>query len=192
MKSLSLVFMAGLLMACTSAPQSVNYYSLSQASASMDGAGKTDAEALIVLSRPQLADYLRQSFLVMQTGPHQLHFARQHVWAQNLASSIEQVLVQHLNHTMDNTAVLTTSDPRAPQVPSRLQVEIEHLLPSADGHVNLKARYWFTGPDGQTQAHSFNHQLPLNDAGYAHAVQQMHSALTKLAEAMAKVVQPQD
>ena len=89
-------FIAVLLSACSSSPvEPIQYYTLDNVSELPD-----EPEApkrIIVFKNLTLAEYLQQSYLTFQSDAHRLHYASRHIWAENLQTSIEKVLLKDLN-----------------------------------------------------------------------------------------------
>ena len=172
------------LAGCTSTAPAIHHYTL--------GADSTDIPAkdagapLVRVHAPELADYLRQSYLVMQTGEHQLAFAQRHVWSQSLRSAIPARLAQALSARDPDRVYITGDDPRAGKAGINLRLRIRDFLPTHRSEVKLLADYWFVDAEGETLlSRAVDLRQPLQADGYAQAVEQMDLLLTRFAKSVA-------
>jgi len=173
------------LAACTSTAPAIHHYTLDSGSTEPLNAKSPEAP-LVLVHAPQLADYLRQSYLVMQTGEHQLEFAQRHVWSQSLRSAIPARLARALNVRDPDRVYITNDDPRAEQATMNLRLRVRDFLPDHRAEVRLRADYWFVETGGETLlSRSVNLHQPLKADGYAQAVAQMEQLLLRLAESIA-------
>lgn len=173
------------LAACTSTAPAIHHYTLGGSSA-QGSIAKRPGTPLVLVHAPQLAEYLRQSYLVLQTGEHQLEFAQRHVWSQNLRSAIPARLTQALNVRDPDRVYITGDDPRAGKAGINLQLRVRDFLPTHRSEVKLLADYWFVNVEGETLlSRVVDLRQPLQADGYAHAVAQMDLLLTRLAEPVA-------
>ena len=183
---LCLLFALGVgLAACTSTAPAIHHYTLGGSSAE-ESIAKRPGTPLVLVLAPQLAEYLRQSYLVMQTGEHQLEFAQRHVWSQSLRSAIPDRLTQALNARDPDRVYITGDDPRAGKANLNLRLRVRDFLPTHRSEVKLLADYWFVDAGGETLlSRTANLRQPLEADGYAQAVAQMETLLVRLAESVA-------
>lgn len=173
------------LAGCTSTAPAIHHYTLGNSSAEAPIAKAAEAP-LVLVAAPQLADYLRQSYLVMQTGEHQLEFAQRHVWSQSLRSAIPGRLAQALNARDPDRVYITNGDPRVGGESLKLRLRIRDFLPDHHSEVTLLADYWFVEAGGETLlSRSVDLRQPLAADGYAQTVAQMEKLLLRLADSMA-------
>jgi len=172
------------LAACTSTAPAIHHYTLDSGSTEPLNAKSPEAP-LILVHPPQLADYLRQSYLVMQTGEHQLAFAQRHVWSPSLRSAIPGRLTRALNARDPDRVYITGDDPRAGQAATDLRLRVRDFLPTHHSEVKLLADYWFVEAEGETLlSRSVDLRQPLEADGYAQAVAQMDKLLLRLADSI--------
>lgn len=185
-----------LLMSCTSEPLSVRYYLLhtpeNNVSNTSDG-----TKSIAVLQQLNVADYLRQSSLVMQINQHELHYSRQDVWAEQLHSSFYKALLQDLNAT-DQRNYVASSSPNAVDASVAITVKLEHFHATDTSTVVSSGRYWLSANVPQTDkdkdkdknetssSHSFFFETELKQDGYAHAVRQLRTLVDNLAKQIEK------
>lgn len=171
-----------LLSACSSAPvEPIKYYTLDDVS-QLPNEPK-DPERVIVFKTLTLAEYLQQSYLTFQSNSHQLHYASRHIWAENLQTSIEKVLLKDLNKNESSIVFIKDSDPRARSANEYLSVDIEHLLATNSKNVRLAARYWLHKSKSKTnEAGIANIETPMMKSGYASSVKEMRTALALFAD----------
>jgi len=172
------------LAGCTSTAPAIHHYTLGNGRVETP-ITKTADTPLVLVHAPQLADYLRQSYLVMQTGEHQLAFAQRHVWSQSLRSAIPGRLTRALNARDPDRVYITGDDPRAGQAATDLRLRVRDFLPTHHSEVKLLADYWFVEAEGDTLlSRSVDLRQPLEADGYAHAVAQMDKLLLRLADSI--------
>ena len=172
------------LAGCTSTAPAIHHYTLG--ADSTDISAKDAGAPLVRVHAPELADYLRQSYLVMQTGEHQLAFAQRHVWSQSLRSAIPARLTRALNARDPDRVYITGDDPRAGEADINLRLRVRDFLPTHRSEVRLLADYWFVDAEGETLlSRTANLRQPLEADGYLQAVAQMEELLVRLAESVA-------
>jgi uncharacterized lipoprotein YmbA len=174
--------------ACTSAPQTVHYYllhtpSLQQTDNSHSGKPTVALKTIVV------ADYLRQSSLVLQLNQHELYYSRQDVWAESLQSSFTKALLQDLNHStpLSYISALAPSGPISDQV----SIKLEHFHITHNASVVASGHYWLTNNDSplaSSFSKTFFFERPLQEDGYEHAVQQLRKLVTALAQQLGQDV----
>jgi len=185
-------------MSCTSNPLSVRYYLLHTPDNKVSSttlettAIKTTAvktKPITVLRLLDVADYLRQSSLVMQVNQHELYYSRQDVWAEKLHSSFYKALLQDLN-TSGQRYYVASSSPNAINAVAAITVKLEHFHSTDASTVVSSGRYWLSANDPQTDknkdlnqsSHSFFFESQLKQDGYAHAVAQLRTLVVSLSQ----------
>ncbi|MEP1449240.1 MAG: ABC-type transport auxiliary lipoprotein family protein [Paraglaciecola sp.] len=186
------IFLCLLLLGCTSEPLNVRYYLLHTPLNTVNPlSDKTKPVA--VLQPLKIADYLRQSSLVLQVDDHELHFSRQDVWAETLQSAFYNALLQDLNSTGQRN-YLTSSAPEATVATMAIQVQLDHFHATDTSKVVSSGRYWLTANHANvssnkmlaTSAHSFYFESELTQDGYSHGVKQLRKLIGKLANQIEK------
>lgn len=181
-----------LLISCTSNPLSVRYYLLHTPEGNLSTT--TDSEKpIVVLHSLNVADYLRQTSLIMQIDQHELYYSRENVWAENLQSSFYKALLQDLNATGQRNYV-TSSAPEAMEATTSIKIDLSHFHATDNSTVISSGRYWLTGNEHQLienkkhalSSHTFFFESELKQDGYAQAVRQLRTLVTSLSKQIEK------
>jgi len=192
MKILAICLCMALLVGCTSKPLSVRYYLLHTPENNLPNtADKTKPTAVLQLLN--VADYLRQTNLVMQIDQHELYYSRQDVWAEKLESSFYKALLQDLN-TSGHQNYVASSAPEAIDATTSISIQLAHFHATDKSTVVSSGRYWLSGSNQQIEqnknltssSHVFFFESQLKQDGYAHAVEQLRTLVTSLATQIEK------
>lgn len=181
-----------LLLSCTSEPLNVRYYLLHTPANKVLPHSDT-TKPVAVLQSLKVADYLRQSSLVLQVDDHELHFSRQDVWAEKLQSAFYNALLQDLNNKGQRN-YLASSAPEATVATTVIKVQLNHFHATDTSKVVSSGRYWLTANNANkdsnktlvTSAHSFYFESDLTQDGYSHGVEQLRKLIGKLANQIEK------
>lgn len=195
MKIVTICLCLMLLNGCTSEPLNVRYYLLHTPEIKVSNTNEK-TKPIIVLQLLDVADYLRQSSLVMQVNQHELHYSRQDVWAEKLQSSFYKALLQDLNST-DQQNYVASSSPMAKHATAAITIKLEHFHATDASTVVSSGQYWLSKNDPQTgktnknshlvtSTHSFFFESPLKQDGYAHAVEQLRTSVFSLSQQIEK------
>lgn len=179
-----LLLTLGLLAGCSSTPQQLNYYFLTPSGEAIetDKAASSQEASIVLLEEIRLADYLNQSSLTMQLNDYQLYYARQHIWAEPLQSSISKALLNDLNRQRD-LRFIGLREPSGAEPAFRLSVQIDHFVATDNAEVIASGKYWLANGDGQLLLdNSFALERSLQRDGYLHAVEQLRGLLAELAQ----------
>ncbi|TQV87787.1 PqiC family protein [Aliikangiella coralliicola] len=189
--SLCLVLM---LSACSSAPKKdTHYYLLNNhvtgGSLTENIAQSQSSEAVLIKIR--LPEYLMQPNLVIQMGEHRLHYARYHLWAENLQPAITKALVFEMKKSAHSVEQGTTDKhlyhfverEQAFDGRKSITLQIDHFYPDDRSKVIISGKYWLTGFDNvsSSQSQAFYIEKVLQNDGYPHAVRQMRGLVSELA-----------
>jgi hypothetical protein len=192
MKIVIMCLCIALLSSCTSEPLNVRYYLLhtpeNEVSRTSD-----DSKPSVVLQLINVADYLRQSSLVMQVGQHELHYSRQDVWAEELQTSFYNALLQELNISSQQNYVALTA-PNASLATTSITITLKHFHVTDVSTVVASGQYWLSANNAllnklestPISSHAFFFELDLKQDGYAHAVEQLRALITNLATQIEK------
>ena len=181
-----------LLISCTSEPLNVRYYLLHTPQNKVDI--KSDvAKPIVVVQSLKIADYLRQSNLVLQVDEFELHYSRQDVWAEELESSFYNALLQDLN-TYGQRNYVAASSPEAISAATTIHLKLEHFHATDASIVVSSGGYWLSVNDlkaGEnkkltTTSHSFYFESELTQDGYSHAVEKLRTLVGNLASKIEK------
>lgn len=172
-KSPLLLFFVLLLSSCSSAPkQNTQYYLLHNHSKLSPNNNVINKAIKVEITIPA---YLHQPNLVIKLSKHNLHFAKNHQWAEPLKHGFYKSLISDISKTGIYTPLTTDISTSIPS----LNVAIEHFHITENSMVILNGQYWFDD-DVASSLKRFNLQLPLEQDGYEHAVAQLRNLITQL------------
>lgn len=159
-----LILFALMLMACASTPDpQIHSYFLE-----IKDEAKPDSTKISIIDvKVQVAHYLAQPGIVLQTGPNQLTAAHYHRWAEPLTEGIRRVLTRQLNLNSTLESGITVS------------VELFRFHGTRDGNALVAGRWSIY--DGQKpqplHQQTFDLKQPLSQAGYEALVQTLSALL---------------
>jgi uncharacterized lipoprotein YmbA len=197
MKIVTICLSVALLIGCTSEPLSVRYYLLHTPENKLPNitlvTQPIKTQPIVVLQLLNVADYLRQSSLVMQVNQHELHYSRQDVWAEKLQSSFYKALLQDLN-AIGQRNYVASSSPNATVATTTISIQLEHFHATDTSTVVSSGRYWVSADEPKTDKskdlvtsiHTFFFESDLNQDGYAHAVEQLRTLVVNLSNQIEK------
>ena len=169
---------------CASDPEPRAYYLLARPVVSTVTGGTGDHRPTLVIESIELAEYLRQSGLVLQSGENQLAISRTHLWAEGLDKSVPKVLLGQLQQKSNDFRFYLKFSDYVSQTDYRLRLHIESLQATDRGDVVCTGRYQLiTSADpGNPVSANFAFKQDLNADGYAQAVEQMQTLLGEVAD----------
>jgi uncharacterized lipoprotein YmbA len=173
--------------ACGSAPPTPTEYYVLAPSASMEDRVVEHAnKPTVVIENVELAAYLKQPGLIIQSGSNQLTVSRNHLWAESLELALPKALVRDLQQQSDNYSYYLKSLDWVGQADYRLRLRIDSLQATDQGEVVTSGRYQVI--PGTSPASSvfvdFNFHRDLQQDGYTHTVEQMQVLLSEIAGAI--------
>jgi uncharacterized lipoprotein YmbA len=144
--------------------------------------GAAQSQEPVRLLRVDIAPYLDQDGIVLQTGAAEIHAGRQHVWAEPLDDSIRrylQVAVSRAANVVVEVPPLGTAGDRA-----ELVVRIHQLHGDLAGQVRLVAEWTVRGGE-EEGLFRFEQSVVQRGEGYPALVDAHAELLDGLAEAIA-------
>ena len=181
----AIVLVAGLT-GCASQPVAVHYYALVPPVAATDAVVQRADAPTLVIERVELAEYLRQSGMVIQSGENQLQVSRNNLWAENLELALPKALVRELQRQSDDYSYYLKTMDWVARTDYRLRLRIDSLQATDQGEVVAAGRYQLIsehGANAQVLA-DFNFRRDLEQDGYAQAVEQIRALLAQIADAI--------
>lgn len=168
-----------LVAACSSQPTQTSTYLLRPDSdpQSVRRAPATD----IAFGKLELAGYIDQPGLVLQTGEGEVHSARYHQWAEPLRGSLEGLLQTEISRQLGRDIRFQPDGP----VGTRVDVIIDQLHGNADGEAELVASWRLRRVEGDDEVHHFVGSQPLVRDGYPALVEAERQLLLRLAAEIA-------
>lgn len=179
------------LSACTSAPININYYALNtEISDSEEHSQNIVEKPLIVIEAIELAEFLRQQGIVVETDSNQLHMSSQHRWAERLDEALSRNLIVQLetklpNYRFENAKVHWNKQPKY-----RANLSFSHFHSSINRQAVIAGRFWILNQENQLLTkQSFYLTRDLKKNGYSHAVNQLNLTLKELAQLLTESLQ---
>jgi len=185
-----LLLLAG-LGACSSEPVVINYYALVPPVSAADEVVQRVDRPAVVIERVDLAEYLQQSGMIIQSGDNQLNISRNNLWAESLELALPKALVRELQRQSDDYSYYLKNVDWVARTDYRLRLRIDSLQATDKGEVVAAGRYQLIS-EHDANAHAFadfNFHRDLKQDGYAHTVEQIQALLAQIAEAILNSVQ---
>lgn len=182
---LLLSFLAGLT-GCASDPAPVTYYLLAPPLASADGGSREGAKQTLVIEQVEIAAYLRQSGLVLQSGENQLVVSKSHLWAESLDQALPKALLKQLQQKSRDYEFYLKAADYVEQTDYRLRLHVDSLQATNRGEVVTAGRFQLisNADTAHPVSRDFYFRRDLDDDGYAHAVEQMQALVGDVADAV--------
>ncbi len=171
-----------LVVACSSSAPTTNRYLLR--SEAPIGTSRLDPPVWIALNRVEVAPYLGEPGLVVETQPHQVRPARYHIWAEPLADGLRRFLAAEISNALGFP--VGTDAARQRDWDRTVDVSIDRLHGTLSGEALLVARWWIAPQAGKGEAFQFSASEPLPREGYAGLVYAEVALARQLARAIAE------
>ncbi len=174
MKRLTFICCCLLVLAgCSSSPAKINYYVLGSATHASN-AVETGKPA-VVLEHLELAAFLRQPGLVMQTSQNEMRISKSHLWAEALDDALPKALQKALQHRTSDYSFYLKAHDWVKNTDYRLRLRVDGLHPNESGEVICYGRFQVipTKNEGESLVKDFHFKLDLDQNGYPHAVGQL-------------------
>jgi len=185
MRALAIATLLMVAIACagTSAPPQTSYYLLPVEGPA--GVTRLDAPVKVGLSRIQVADYLSQDGLIVETTDGTIRPARFHEWAEPLSDGLRRVLFEQISTALGYA--ISTDTARRSDWELVLDVEIDRLHGTLSGDAILVARWRLTPREApeRSVAYRFSQTQPLQHEGYPALVETETMLLQELSDAIA-------
>lgn len=192
---LCILLMACIGMAgCASTPTApIKYYLLSPPIAASDSVVELSNHPSVVIESINLAAYLKQSGMIIQTGDNQLLVSKNHLWAESLDLALPKALVRELQKQSDQYSYYLKTVDWVGQTDYRLRLRIDSLQSTDQGEVVSAGRYQLiSAADPSAPVFvDFSFQRELQQDGYDHALVQMNAILGEIASAIIATVNKQ-
>ncbi|MCM2679028.1 PqiC family protein [Echinimonas agarilytica] len=168
-KLFATLFASLLLAACGSTPPPVHYYSVLSSSVDVELAQAPLEYEILLVHRVEVAEYLNDPRLVMESGTSELLLLPQQRWAGPLSSELTGLTVETLGRIYPNMVV--SSDYHGADANLRIEVFSFHL--SSNSSVRVSGRYYFKDKGGLFVSLPFQTQANFEVGNYADAVTQL-------------------
>lgn len=169
--------------ACATQPLAISYYLLSTPSADQARHQAMAANKVLVIEDVELAAYLRQSGIVMQTTGNTVQISKQHLWAENLELAVPKLLALAMQKDSAEYQVYVRNLDYVPSAHYSLRLHIDNLQATDRGEVISSGRYQLIDNEdsGRSIAVDFYFERDLQQDGYPHAVATIRELLNDIA-----------
>lgn len=167
---------------CSSKPSEITYYHLNDTDSVPKLHGEMDiaSRQYIQLSTIKVPDYLKQSKLVLRTGPYKMHFSAANLWVQTPEKEIRAALLSDLNTRANHYYFVNFEPGLNNNISHRLFIDITHFYPTENSEVLLNGYWTLLSDDDSRKDHNFQFIIDLNEDGYSHAVSQQRALISSL------------
>ena len=190
-RTLFLLLLASLA-ACSSPPSApVQYYVLAPPAAGTDAIVQRANKPTVVIESVELAAYLQQTGMIIQTGDNQLQVSKNHLWAESLELAVPKALVRKLQLASDQYSYYLKTLDWVGKTDYRLRLRIDSLQATEQGEVVASGRYQLipaANPETAVMV-DFNFQRDIPQDGYPAAVAQIDKLLGEIAAAVVASVE---
>ena len=132
----------------------------------------------------EVASYIDQPGLVLETDNGEMHHARNNLWAEPVYEGVRNFLVISISH-LSNMDLLPH---KLAQTSIVLDIYIDQLHGTREGSAKLAALWWLRSGDQLVSAHQFSEEKSLESAGYPALVKAEEALLEDLARAIANTL----
>jgi len=179
MKSLSVLCAAILLVGCASQSIEPSYYLLR--SNQDTPSGKLSPSRDFSLGKVEIAAYIDQPGLVMETNDTQIRPASQHLWAEPVYEGVRNYLATEIAQASGYELLPSKLNRDATAV----NIRIDQLHGTIDGNAHIVAYWWLVHGDEVVAMNRFADSRALPESGYGALVAAEKTLLTELARQIA-------
>lgn len=185
-KSMIVVLAVLALGACATAPVEISYYMLASPVPRVENIRELSDKPSIVIESVELAAFLRQAGLVMQTGNNQLEVSRRHLWAESMEQAVPKVLFRQMQLQSRDFVYYVKFLDFVPRTDYRLRLHIDNLQATDKGEVIAAGRYQLIAEKDTSKSVTadFYFTRDLDEDGHEHAVQQLRELIGDIAGAI--------
>lgn len=169
--------------ACASEPAAISYYLLSTPNTDQTRQQARTERKTLVIENVEMAAYLRQSGIAMQTSGSQLQISKQHLWAENLELAVPKLLANAIQSQSTQYQVYVRNLDYVPRADYSLRLHIDNLQATDQGEVLSSGRYQLIDNENTREAIAvdFYFERDLQEDGYSHAVARIRDLLNDIA-----------
>ena len=173
------LFMVALLAGCASQTIPPTYYLL-RSNQSLQSSALTTSKQFS-LGKVEIAAYLDQPGLVMETAVGEMRPASQNLWAEPVYDGVHNFLSTEIAQA-SGRQLLPTKLARDTTV---VNIRIDQLHGKLDGQAIIVAYWWLVSGDAVTTLNRFSESRALTSSGYAALVDPEKALLAELAQRIA-------
>jgi len=182
MKILVLPFIL-LLAACSGNPTPTSFYLL-RSDVDLESR-ELQPSSQYGLGRLEIASYIDQGNLVLETIDGEIHLARNHRWAESLGDSLRYFMVIEISQAAGRDILFDAAANR----PWRIDIGVNQLHGNNRGEAVLVG-FWRLRGEVETRTFQFSDSESLSTDGYAALAEAQKRLLRKMARAIAASLDP--
>lgn len=172
------------LAGCAAQSMPTNRYTLPKADSPQQAGEPSSQAATLAVGPVEVASYLDQEGIVMQTSDIELNAANQNLWAESLGQQLTRRLRQSLAANLPDIVVLNTA--RSEAGAQRLTLSVDQFQGRYDGQAVASGEWQLhEGNDLVAQRH-FEVTQPLSDDGYPALVRTLGDVWNDVARQIAE------
>ena len=172
------------LAGCAAQSMPTNRYTLPKADSPQQAGEPSSQAATLAIGPVEVASYLDQEGIVMQTSDIELNAANQNLWAESLGQQLTRRLRQSLAANLPDIVVLNTA--RSEAGAQRLTLSVDQFQGRYDGQAVASGEWQLhDGNDLVAQRH-FEVAQPLSDDGYPALVRTLGTVWDDVARQIAE------
>lgn len=173
-----------LLSGCASQPIEPTYYLLRSGQAQSSGALQPSTQ--YSLGTVEIAPYLDQPGLVMETSAGEMRPASHHLWAEPIFDGVRNFLATEIAQAKGQELLPTKLNSNTTAV----NVRIDQLHGTRDGHVRMVAYWWLVRDNKVLALNRFSESQTQTASGYHALVEAEKALLAQLAQRIAASLTP--
>lgn len=175
---------------CTTPSKTTSFYTLNEPEKPENVTYQVSNQKMLLIERISLADYLRQSGIVVKNTNNKVSLSSNHRWAEGLESSLSRVIRSQLEHKLSHFRVENLDMQWQEKIDLRMKIEVGNFeLDNTENKAVLGGRFWLLGEHGKLlRSRQFLIRKPLDTNGFEHAVSKLEAALEDLAEQMVEEI----
>lgn len=164
-----------ILSACASAPPATQHYLLRGEPPAKTG--QLAPSSRFAIGVVEVAAYIDQPGMVIETAPGELHAGKQHQWAEPMREAVRNFVVAEVSRDLGEDIF-----PRAfSEADTFFSVRIDQLHGAVDGQAVLAAFWWIRRGGEVLASYKFYETQPLDADGYAALARAEKALLVRLA-----------
>ncbi len=190
MKKILMVCLIFVLSACGSKPPPETQYFVLTPNVQPASVSDKDSNNIVVLEAIQLAEYLDQPGIVLQTDVHQIQVAHYHRWAEPLKPNLHRYILETLNDKLPNYKVQSDAAFNKADSKQSLHIKVNQFNGTKDGSVILSGHWMLNDLNSKSilEDKSFHFEETLANDGYTELVNQLATLLEQLCSEIAQSI----
>ena len=190
MKKILMVFLIFTLSACGSKPPPETQYFVLTPNVQLASASDKDSKNIVVLETIQLAEYLDQPGIVLQTDSHQIQVAHYHRWAEPLKRNLHRYILETLNEKLPNHKIQSDAAFNKADSKQSLHIKVNQFNGTKDGSAILSGHWRLKDLETKSilKNESFHFEETLANDGYTELVNQLATLLEQLCSEIAQSI----